>query len=134
MLSSEQLHAQHMKAQVYRRLLSPWMSLFIAGEVASKFGAVDASANPAPTRDQGLVRALAEQSCCIQVRHSASVPTLHASCIASDVDMVGGRCSVTHCIIGQLRSTLHRAASTLNGRILPAAHVAPSMLRSSVPL
>ena len=48
----------------------------ISGEVASKFGAVDAPADPAPIRDQGLVRALAEHSCCIQVRHLAGVLTL----------------------------------------------------------
>ncbi len=49
------------------------MSLSFSGEVASKFGAVDEPADPAPIRDQGLVRALAEHSCCIQVRHLASI-------------------------------------------------------------
>ena len=67
------LHAQHMGAQGYRRIPTARMSLPFPGEAASSFGAVDAPADPAPTRDQGLVRALAEHSCCIQVRHLASI-------------------------------------------------------------
>lgn len=39
----------------------------IAGHTASSFQAVDGVTSPGATRDQGLVRALAQQSRCIQV-------------------------------------------------------------------
>jgi hypothetical protein len=73
------------------------MSLSTSGEVASEFGAVDAPADSAPIRVQGLVRALAEQSCCIQVRHLASALSLHASCVVSNINLLEYSCGGAHC-------------------------------------